>query len=97
MVSGAFITSYNKARAAMEIPVNNLDWPDLLERLERMVLLIVLLLLDPFVPDIPFTHLPLLATGLLVLGALAHFTAIQRFLRARRRIREVDAGGRPVG
>lgn len=97
VVSGGLITSYNKARVAMEIPISNLDWPDLLERLERMVLLIALLLLDAFLPVIPLTHLPLLGTGLLVLGALAHFTAIQRFLRARHRIRQAEANARTRG
>src|SRR6185503_17069035 len=32
VVTGSFLTSYNKARAAIEITIDNTDWPDLLER-----------------------------------------------------------------
>ena len=36
--SGAMITSYAKARTAIEIPIKNEAWPDLFERLERIIL-----------------------------------------------------------
>ena len=35
MVVGAGLVSYAKARAAMEVPVANLEWPDVMERTER--------------------------------------------------------------
>jgi phosphatidylglycerophosphate synthase len=83
-VTGSLLTSYNKARVAVEMPVDNKGWPDLLERPQRVVLLIGGLVLDSAIP------LPQLLGGrflYLILGVLAvgtHVTAIQRFLRARR-------------
>ena len=74
VVTGSFLTSYNKARVALEMPVDNLEWPDLIERLERLLILIGILLFGVVGP------------GLIVLGVLAHLTAVQRFLRARRRL-----------
>jgi phosphatidylglycerophosphate synthase len=78
VLSGSFLTSYNKARVALEMPVGNFEWPDLIERFERVVILIAVLVFG------------VVGAGLLVLGALAHATALQRFWRARRRL--LDAG-----
>ncbi|MBI5330536.1 MAG: CDP-alcohol phosphatidyltransferase family protein [Betaproteobacteria bacterium] len=86
-ITGALLTSYHKARVALEIRIDNNDWPDLLERLERMILLIALLLADALLSPHDW---PLLPGGLLVLGALAHLTALQRFLRARQRLMQAD-------
>jgi hypothetical protein len=83
------LTSYNKARVALEIAIDNNDWPDLLERLERMLILIALLLADTLLQGHGW---PILPGGVLLLGALAHLTAFQRFLRARRRLVESDLG-----
>lgn len=79
VVSGGFLTSYNKARAAMEVPVDNGDWPDLIERLERILFVCVLLVIGYWFPVV-------VPWGLVVLGVLAHLTAVQRFFRARSRI-----------
>jgi archaetidylinositol phosphate synthase len=88
-ITGALLTSYNKARVALEIAIDNNDWPDLLERLERMLILIALLLADTLLQGHGWLVLP---GGVLLLGALAHLTAFQRFLRARRRLVESDLG-----
>ena len=74
VITGSFLTSYNKARVALEMPVGNLEWPDLIERFERIVILVAILVFGVVGP------------GLVVLGVLAHATAVQRFLRARRRL-----------
>src|SRR3989338_5760660 len=37
VLTGALIVSYAKARAAMEVTISNLEWPDLMERGERGV------------------------------------------------------------
>ncbi len=86
-ITGAMLTSYNKARTALEIDIDNNDWPDLLERLERMLLLIVLLLAEGF-----FDHPQgdIVPYGILGLGLLSHLTAVQRFMRARQRILAAD-------
>jgi phosphatidylglycerophosphate synthase len=87
-LSGAMLTSYNKARTAIEMPVDNNGWPDLMERLERIILLCAGLIFDPFLP------LPLvpgtLFLALALIALLSHVTAVQRFLRARQRIRDFE-------
>jgi archaetidylinositol phosphate synthase len=86
VVSGSFLTSYNKARAAMEIAIDNGNWPDLLERLERIIFMVALLVVAHWLPHVPGTALALVPSGLVALGVLAHVSALQRFFRARRRI-----------
>ena len=88
VVSGSFLTSYNKARAAVEIEIDNAGWPDLLERLERVIFIVALLAIGRFLPVVPGTDIALVPAGLVVLGVLAHASALQRFFRARARIRE---------
>lgn len=88
VITGSLLISYNKARTAVEIPIDNDRWPDLLERMERVIILCILLALEPFITlPAPF-EAGLLYWGLLLLGILTHLTAIQRFLRARRLITE---------
>ena len=82
-VSGSLMVSYNKARTAMEIPIDNNAWPDLLERFERLCILCAALILDPFFVLPSFLGGSVLYLGILVIGVLAHITAIQRFFRAR--------------
>jgi phosphatidylglycerophosphate synthase len=89
-LSGGFLTSYNKARAAMEIAIDNAGWPDLIERMERVIFIVVLLVIEGFMPVVPSTDVETMAGGLVLLGVLAHVTALQRFMRARRRIVAVD-------
>jgi phosphatidylglycerophosphate synthase len=83
-VTGALLTSYNKARVAVETPIENKSWPDLLERPQRVILLVIGLLLDNLVPLPDFLGGRFLYLALCVLAVGAHVTAIQRFLRARR-------------
>ena len=83
-LSGGLLVSYAKARTAIERPIDNAAWPDLMERLERVILLCAGLLIAPLVPwpdDWPGSFV---AALLIVLGALSHLTAVQRFRRARR-------------
>ena len=42
--SGGVLTSYAKARTAIEIPISNEAWPDFFERLERIIFLCAMLL-----------------------------------------------------
>ncbi|MBF0587703.1 MAG: CDP-alcohol phosphatidyltransferase family protein [Magnetococcales bacterium] len=88
LATGSLLTSYNKARTAIERPIDNNKWPDLLERMERMILLSVGLILSYWITA-PFGWERLfLVDYLLVLGLLTHLTAFQRFLRARRLLLE---------
>ena len=83
--AGAVITSYAKARTAIETPVSNTDWPDFFERLERIIFICILLVLAGLLP-LPW----LMTAGLAVYAILCHLTALQRIRRAVTLLREVD-------
>jgi hypothetical protein len=87
------MVSYNKAAVAIEIPIEDKAWPDLMERQWRVALFCAALVLDHaiYVPAALGGHLALVA--LYYLAALTHFTALQRFLRARRILLSHDAAG----
>ena len=85
-LTGSLLISYLKARAAIEVPIDNVKWPDLMERLERIVFLCLALVLDPLLQIwLEITPGPLYYL-LILLAILTHATAIQRFFRARRMI-----------
>lgn len=83
--SGSVITSYAKARTAIEMPVSNTDWPDFFERMERVIYLCVMLLLAGALGDIAILW------GLAGFAILAHVTALQRARRASQMLRAQDA------
>jgi phosphatidylglycerophosphate synthase len=85
-LAGALLVSYAKARAAMEVPVSNLEWPDLMERAERSTLFLLGLAASALVPWRPLGR-DLFWWALLLLAILTHLTVAQRVLRARRLIR----------
>jgi phosphatidylglycerophosphate synthase len=87
VLSGALLVSYAKARAAMEVAVSNLEWPDLMERAERSLLFGAGLVAGVLVPWRPLGH-DLFWWTLVLLALLIHLTVLQRALRARRYIRE---------
>lgn len=84
VVTGSLLTSYNKARTAIEIPIDNKGWPDLLERPQRLSLLCLALVLDTIIPVSDALGGRLLYLVLIGLALLTHATAVQRFFRARR-------------
>ncbi len=83
VLSGSLLISYNKARVALEISIENNNWPDLMERLERIILLCAILIFNPVVDKSYLGGEPLLYWGLWLMAVLVHITAVQRFLRAR--------------
>jgi phosphatidylglycerophosphate synthase len=82
-VTGSLLVSYNKARTAMEIPIQNHNWPDLLERFERIFIICAALILDPVIPVPTALGGSVLFAGISAIALLSHVTAIQRFIRAR--------------
>ena len=82
-ITGSLLVSYNKARVAIEITINNEKWPDLTERLERIILICTGLILTPFIHMPASMDQTFLYYVILTIGILSHYTAIQRFLRAR--------------
>ncbi len=83
---GALLVSYAKARAAMEVPVSNQEWPDLMERAERGVVYLVGLAAGQLVTWKPLGR-DLFWWTLVALAGLVHLTVWQRMGRARRLIR----------
>lgn len=90
-LSGAYLTSYAKARVAIEIPVDNDRWPDLFERQERILYLCALMILSgPLFGAFGWADTGLIA-GLWLYAGLTHFTALQRARRAWSMLARVDA------
>lgn len=87
VVTGSLLTSYAKARVAVEMPIDNNAWPDLMERLERVLLLCSALLFDSLVPLTDWSGHSLLFWALALMALLTHLTAVQRFWRARAMLR----------
>jgi CDP-diacylglycerol--glycerol-3-phosphate 3-phosphatidyltransferase/archaetidylinositol phosphate synthase len=73
--------SYTKARVAMILQISNDNWPDLLERFERIMLIISGLVLDGLFPG-----KNILYYFMILIAVLAYFTAMQRFVRAKKLI-----------
>ncbi|TCL01534.1 CDP-diacylglycerol--glycerol-3-phosphate 3-phosphatidyltransferase/archaetidylinositol phosphate synthase [Shimia isoporae] len=86
--SGSVLTSYAKARTAIEMPVSNTDWPDFFERMERVIYLCAMLLLAGLLGDWVIT------VGMAGFAALAHATALQRARRAYDILKKADAQAR---
>ena len=78
---GALLVSYAKARAAMEVPVSNQEWPDLMERAERGLVYVAGLTMSQVVTWTPLGH-DLFWWTLVVLAGLIHVTVWQRMRRA---------------
>lgn len=85
--SGSVLTSYAKARAAIETPVSNENWPDFFERLERVIYICVVLIVAGLISSYENT---IVVAGLAGFALLSHVTALQRARRAWRFLWEKD-------
>ena len=83
VLAGSFLTSYAKARTAIEMPISNTAWPDLFERQERIIFICLLLIVNGLFGEWLKPSFDLVFAGLWVMAALCHATAAQRFFRAR--------------
>lgn len=92
--AGAVLTSYAKARVALEIPASNDGWPDLFERFERIIFTCALLIGDGVATLIGLGSPMILAVGLSVYALLANVTAFQRMNRAFAMLRAEDEKAR---
>lgn len=91
--AGGMLTSYAKARAALEAPISNRNWPDLFERLERILLICALLVLHGILQWLGMAADWVLTGGLAVYAALTHLSAAQRIARAVGLLRMADHDG----
>lgn len=85
VLAGSLLVSYAKARTAMEVAISNAEWPDLMERPERLVVFLVGLAASAVMPWRPFGR-DLFWWALLLLAVLVHLTVAQRLARACRLI-----------
>lgn len=85
VITGSMMTSYNKARAAIEIPVANKGWPDFFNKASRQFFLCFALIASHAVPW-------MLHAGLWILAAATYFTAFQRIARTWFLICAYEAG-----
>jgi CDP-diacylglycerol--glycerol-3-phosphate 3-phosphatidyltransferase/archaetidylinositol phosphate synthase len=91
LILGVYSISYAKARAAMEIKIENNEWPDFLERTERDVIFVIGLFLSQIFPVKIFgSNIFWWTLVLLVIGT--QLTVIQRVLRAKRLIGQREKG-----
>lgn len=95
-ITGSLFISYTKARVAMEMPTTNTDWPDLMERMERLIFIVAMILLASAAPLWGWREAAVYGWGLWVLAALSHLGAVQRFRRACARVSEYDRRGNPA-
>ncbi len=82
-ILGLYSVSYAKARAAMEIPIQNNEWPDFLERTERDIIFIIGIFLSQVFPVEILGH-DIFWWTLVLLVAGTQFTVVQRILRAKK-------------
>lgn len=85
--SGSVLTSYAKARTAIETPISNENWPDFFERLERVIFICVMLVLAGLLSGYTET---VVIIGLGIMALLSHFTALQRARRAWHMLKDID-------
>ncbi len=90
-LSGVLLIPYAKARTAIEIPIENDGWPDLFERLERVIFLCAALIGAGIAARLGYSGHAVLVGALWVMAALAHLTVIQRILRAKALLVAADA------
>lgn len=89
-LSGAYLTSYAKARTAIEIRIDNDRWPDLFERQERIIFLCALMILSGTLLRAVGLEETGVVVGLWIYAGLTQFTALQRAHRAWTMLTLVD-------
>lgn len=85
--SGSVLTSYAKARTAIEIPISNENWPDFFERLERVIFLCLVLIVAGILTQ---WQQQIITGGLAIFAILSHVTALQRARRAWGMLKDED-------
>jgi phosphatidylglycerophosphate synthase len=88
--AGGVLTSYAKARVALEIRASNDGWPDFFERFERIIFICALLIADGVAGLVGLGSPMILAVGLSIYALLANVTALQRMNRAFALLRVED-------
>ncbi len=77
----SILISYAKARAAMETKVDNINWPDLFERAERLILIVFGVPIAAQFQDGLFWYLTILAVAFLFVGVPQRMHRVWRRLK----------------
>lgn len=93
LATTSLLFSYAKARAAMEVPVDNQNWPDVMERPERMVLVSLVAFVWAVWPELRIFGATALIAGGWIVVALIGASLLQRLWRA---YRSIDAAAAPT-
>jgi phosphatidylglycerophosphate synthase len=94
VITGSLVTSYAKARAGMEMPLGNVHWPDLFERLERFLILCAGLVVDGLLAGRVVLGQSICFWTLALLALATHATGVQRTLRGLKLLEAAPAPGR---
>jgi len=87
LICGSMMLSYAKARAAMEVPITNLEWPDFMERFERDVIFALGCIVWGIFPG-EYGGRTVFFWMLVFLNIAVYIGLTQRFFRARKYIEQ---------
>jgi len=90
VISGSLIVSYAKARTAIIAQVDNHGWPTIGERLDRLALLIIGMVISIFLPTITILEVTVttLSFFLYLIAIVVYAGSIQRIFYAKKIIKE---------
>ncbi len=83
LTAGVMLVSYTKARAAMEVPISNTEWPDFMERTERDIIFAVGVIVWGFLPG-QYFGFDIYFWMMCFLNLAVYGTVIQRIFRAKK-------------
>jgi len=87
--TGSMMISYVKARTALTIKIDNVDWPAIGEMLDRLSLLIIGMTLAVFLPQV--LNFSTISLTLWFIALVTNIGAIQRIFYAKNLIRKYQA------
>ncbi|MEK6876020.1 MAG: CDP-alcohol phosphatidyltransferase family protein [Nanoarchaeota archaeon] len=92
VVSGSLLVSYAKARTAIVVPIGNQDWPAIGERFERLLLVVIALAINIFLPTINLMGFSIstLSFFLYLTAAMVYIGVAQRIFYAKNLINKTS-------
>ena len=90
VISGSLVVSYAKARTAIIAQVDNHSWPTIGERLDRLVLLVIGMVISIFLPTITILEFTVTTMSffLYLIAIVVYLGSIQRIFYAKKIIKE---------
>ena len=92
VVSGSLLVSYAKARTAIVVPIGNHDWPAIGERLDRLLLLVIAIIVSIFLPEFIISGYKILTMSffLYLTAIVVYAGGIQRIAYAKKIIEKIN-------